>query len=177
MDSAFPKSKDFSYDGLVWIFLMMFLSMLSSSMLTKDVHRQYGAMSFGVFPMFHALDSQGKSFDQHRLYGQLSAIIVTDEALKEDTLLYVHKLSQATSRGKKFLKGLVLVNKVKGVSDQWIEYLTLNEAEFKKINEWGKGLFKDGIILVDQNSVIRGVFDLQDKLQRINFEGAVKGIL
>jgi hypothetical protein len=33
------------------------------------------------------------------------------------------------------------------------------------------------VILVDQNGVIRGVFDLQEKAQRLLFEGAVKGIL
>ena len=176
MDSIFPKNKDFSYDILVWVFLMIFLSMLSLSMLTRDIQKQYGAVSFGVFPAFSAIDDQGKPFDHYRLHGQLSAIIVTDQT-SEDISLYLHKLSQATSRGKKYLKGLVLVTQVKGQSDQWVEYLTLNEDEFKKISGWKNRLFKNGVILVDQNGVIRGVFDLEEKLERLNFEGAVKGIL
>lgn len=178
MECILPKNKDFSYDGLIWIFLMIFLSMLSLSMLTKDTQKQYGAVSFGVFPAFNATDSQSRIFDQHRLHGQLSAIIVMDQVLPQDISLYLHKLSQSTSIGKKHLKNLVLANHINtGSSDRWVKYLTLNETEFRKINNWRRGVFKDGIILVDQNGVIRGVFDLEDKLERLNFEGAVRGIL
>ena len=176
MDSTFPKNKDFSCDIWAWISLMIFLPILSFSMLTRDIQKQYGAVSFGIFPAFSAIDSRGNPFDQHRLHGQLSAVIVSNQ-MPEDILVYVHKLSQATSRGKKYLKGLVLASQGEGRSDQWVEYLTLNEDEFKKISGWKNRLFKDGVILVDQNSVVRGVFDLEEKLERLNFEGAVKGIL
>lgn len=177
MDSTFTKNKDFSYDVLFWFFLLLFLSMLSLSMLTKDAQKQYGAVSFGIFPAFGAIDSQGKVFDQHRLHGQLSAIIVTDQVLQEDISLYLRKLSQSTSIGKKHLKNLVLINHANGSSDQWVQYLTLDEPEFNKISLWKNKFLKEGIILVDQNGIIRGVFDLKDKLERLNFEAAVRGIL
>lgn len=177
MDLTFPKNKDLAYDGLVWFFLLLFLSMLSLSMLTRDAQKQYGAVSFGVFPAFNAKDRQGRSFDQHRLHGQLSTIIATDQVLQEDISLYLHKLSQSTSIGKKHLKNLVLINQVNGSSDQWVQYLTLDEPEFNKISHWRDKFFKEGVILVDQNGIIRGVFDLEDKLERLNFEAAVRGIL
>jgi hypothetical protein len=177
MSVTLAAKKDLTYDGLSWIFLMIFLSMLSFSMLTRDMEKQYGAVSFGVFPAFHALDSVGEGFDQHRLHGQLSAIVVTDYDLPQDIMSYLQKLSQATSRGTKQLRSFVLVHQVSGVSNQWMQYLKLDEAGFNTINSWRKGLFKDGVILVDQNGVIRGVFDLENKLERFNFEGAVKGIL
>ncbi len=177
MDSTFPKNKDLAYEGLVWVFLMIFLSMLSLSMLNRDARKQYGAVSFGVFPAFNAKDSQGRPFNQHRLHGQLSTIIMTDHVLQEDISLFLRKLSQSTSIGKKYLMNLVLINHANGSSNSWVQYLMLNEIEFKKINNWRKGLFKDGIILVDQNGIIRGVFDLEDKLERLNFEAAVRGIL
>lgn len=161
----------------MWVFLMVFLSLLSFSMLTRDTQKQYGAVSFGVFPDFYAVDSRGERFDRHRLHGQLSVIVVTDQVLPRDIPLYLQKLSLATSRGKKHLKSLVLTNRGNGVSGLRMQYLELDQAGFDKINRWRKGLFKDGVILVDQNGVIRGVFDLENKLERLNFEGAVKGIL
>lgn len=177
MDITISGKKDLTLDRLFWFFLIAFLAMLSHSMLTRDSQKQYGAVAFGVFPAFKAVDSREEPFDQHRLHGQLSAIIVTDQTLPEDISLYLQKLSQSTSMGKKYLKSLILGNQHDRPSDQWVQYLTFAESEFKKINEWRKGLFKDGVILVDQNGVIRGVFDLEDKLERLNFESAVRGIL
>lgn len=177
MESTFSRNKDSSYDRLVWFFLMLFLSMLSLLMLTRDSQKQYGAMSFGVFPEFSAIDSQKKTFDQHRLRGQVSAIIITNQILPDDITFYLHKLFQATARGKKYLNGLVLTQQAKGMSDQRVQYLTLSEKEYQKLNDCQEGKFKGSVILVDQNGVIRGIFDLRDKTQRLNFEGAVRGIL
>lgn len=177
MDATFPKNKDLTYDGLVWFFLICFLAMLAMLMLTRDAQKQYGAVTFGVFPTFEARDNLGQLFDQHRLHGQLSAVIVTDQPLAEDISLYLHKLSQATAGGKKYLRSLILTDQTPGSSDQWVQYLTLTPEQFQIINRWKKGLFTDGIILVDQSGVIRGVFNMDDKLERLNFEGAVRGIL
>jgi hypothetical protein len=177
MDATYSENKILARDGLLWSVVMVALAALAFFMLTRDAQKQYGAVSFGVFPAFKAVDSQGKPFDEHRLHGRLTAIVVTDQALPNDLSLFLHKLSQATSGGKKYLKSLVLVDKPVGISDRWVEYMVLEKEEFARIDAWKEGLFKGEVILVDQNGVVRGVFDITDKLQRLNFEGAVKGIL
>lgn len=177
MNTILYKQKIQPFDRAAWAVAMIILASLAFFMLARDARKQYGAVAFGVFPSFEALDSHGRPFDQHRLHGQLSAIIVTEQPLPQDIYLYLHKLSQVTARGKKNLKGLVLVHQSAMDSDQWIEYMKLDEDDFKNIRLWKEGLFKDGIILVDQNGVVRGVFNLQDKWERMNFEGAVKAIL
>lgn len=156
---------------------MVVLAAVAFILLVRDSRQQYGAVAFGVFPAFRAIDSRGEVFDQHRLHGQLSAIIVADRAPSPDILLYLRKLSQATSHGTKYLNGLVLARRSDGLCDQWVRYLTLNEADFERVNAWKEQGFKDGVILVDQNGVIRGVFDVAEKLERLNLEAAVKGIL
>ena len=177
MDATYSENKILARDGLLWSVVMVALAALAFFMLTRDAQKQYGAVSFGVFPEFKAVDSQGKPFDQHRLHGRLTAIVVTDQALPNDLSLFLHKLSQATASGKKYLKSLVMVDEPIGISDQWVEYMVLEKEEFARIDAWKEGLFKGEVILVDQNGVVRGVFDITDKLQRLNFEGAVKGIL
>lgn len=170
MHITYSENKTLARDGLLWSIVMVVLAALAFFMLTRDAHKQYGAVSFGVFPDFKAVDSQGKPFDEHRLHGRLTAIVISQDVLPKDLSLFLHKLSMATSGGKKYLKSLVLVDKPVGISDQWVEYMVLEKEEFTRINAWKEGLFKGEIILVDQNGVVRGVFDINDKLQRLNFE-------
>ena len=177
MNSILSRKESFDFDRLAWLFLMMFLAMVAFVLLSRDSQKQYGAVAFGVFPEFQAIDGQRKAFDHHHLHGQLSVMIVTDQILPQDISLYLHKLSQATSMGKKYLKGIVLTHQAQGISDQWLRYLTLSKEDYQKLNDWKENKFKGDVILVDQNGVIRGVFDLWDNAQRLNFEGAVKGIL
>ena len=164
-------------DRFLWVIFILFMASLAFFMLWRDSQKQYGAIAYGGFPAFVAVDSDGKLFDEHKLQGQLSAVIVTDEPLAGDIALYLHKLSQATALGKKYLKTMVLINGMSGPSDKWVGYLTIQPDGFDKIVRWKDNLFKKGVILVDQNGIIRGIFDLEDKLERLNFESAVRGIL
>lgn len=168
--------KDLTFDGLFWFFLIAFLSMLALGMLTRDAKKQFGTLSFGTFPAFHAITQDGQVFDEHKLHGKLWAVVISSAPLPEDINQYLHKLSQSTSMGRKYLTSLVLTNQSGLLSDQRLQYMTVSPGEFQKISEWKK-TFKDGVILVDQNAVIRGVFNMEDKLERINFEAAVRGIL
>jgi hypothetical protein len=174
---ALLRMNKFFLDGLSWIFLMFILSFIALTLLLRDAHKQYGAISFGVFPEFTAVDPQGRGFDQHRLKGQLSAVIISDDAVPDDVIVYLHRMSQLTASGKKYLKSLILTAHAKGVSDQWFKYLTLSPEEFTKLYNWKSRQFKSGVILIDQDKVVRGVFDINDKSQRLNFESAVRGIL
>ena len=171
------SQKDLTYDRLFWILAIALLVMLAHAMLVRDSQKQYGAVAFGSFPAFTTIDTQGEPFDQHHLHGQLSAIIITQQTLPEDIALYLHKLSQVTAMGKKYLRTLVLINQpTEGHSDPTIQYLKINQDDFRALQKWST-TFKDGIFLVDQNGVVRGVFNIVDKLERISFESAVKAIL
>ncbi len=174
MKKAQPNTK---YDPLIWVCLIFVLATLSYAMLVRDSKKQYGALAFGNFPEFTSVESNGIKFDQHRFHEQLSAVIIGDDPPAEEILSYLEKISQVTAMGRKYLHSLIFVSQNSQPSNQWVQYLTLEEEPLKKLKEWRKGLFKEGIILVDQNGIIRGIFDLEDKLDRINFEGAVKGIL
>lgn len=176
-DMTLGRKKDLAYDGICWFFVVVFLSMLAWSMMQRDVQKQYGAVAFGNFPAFVSTDSSGKLFDQHQLHGQLSVVIISEGVVSEEVLGYLRKLSQATAQGRKYLNSLVFVAKGPGLSDKWVRYLTLDGRSYPMIVDWKNGVFKKGVILVDQNAVIRGVFDLEDKMDRLNFEGAVRGIL
>lgn len=173
--NAAPKT-DFGTERWLWIGLMALLAVIAFLLLARDSRKQYGAVSFGVFPEFNAADERGAPYDHHRLKGQLSAIIVTDQPLPEDTVVYLRKLSRTSSHGNKYLHGLILTRHALQISDPWLQDLILSAPEYQRLDEW-KNKFRGEVILVDQNGVVRGVFDLQDKLQRLNFEGAVRGIL
>lgn len=177
MELTAPRDKNLFIDGLCWIGAMLILAGIAFFLLSRETQKHYGTVAFGGFPDFEAVETNGKTFDQHRLHGQLSAIVVADQNISKDTILYLHKLSQGTAAGKKYLHNLIMSNKPLGVSDQWVQHLILTEVDLTRIQEWKEKLFKEGVILVDQNGIIRGVFDLEDKLDRINFEGAVRGIL
>lgn len=173
-------SRNLKNDIFLWILIICILISISFYMLVRDAKKQYGTLSFGTFPEFHSIDPQGKNFDQHRLHGQLSAIIITDQQIPQDIVNYLRKLSQASAMGKKYLTSLIISKNKLNLTDlpeRSIQYLTLNDDDFNKMKSWKNQLFKEGIILVDQNGVIRGIFNIEDKLDRLNFEGAVRGIL
>lgn len=177
MEGNQPKTKNLAYDALVWFFLICFLAILALGMLIRDAKKQYGVVSFGTFPVFEATDPAGKRFNQHRLHGQLSAVAVSDEFVRPDYLLYLKKLSLSTAMGTKYLHVLILTDQAAPATCDGCQYLTLDSTQYQQIEKWRSSLFKEGFILVDQNGIIRGVFNLDDKLDRMNFEGAVKGIL
>ena len=177
MELTAPRSKSLFVDGLCWTGAMLVLAGIAFFLLSREAQKHYGTIAFGGFPDFEAVETSGKNFDQHRLHGQLSAVVVADQNISKDTLLYLHKLSQGTAVGRKYLHNLIMSNEPQGVSDQWVQHLILTEAHLARILEWREKLFKKGVILVDQNGIIRGGFNIDDKLDRINFEGAVRGIL
>lgn len=177
MTTVAYRKKQLVWDRLFWSFFVCFLAALAFFMLARDARKQYGAVSFGVFPEFRAVDNRGQMYDQHQLKGQLSVVILTDEEIPDDISIYLQKLSQATAFGQKYLRGLILTLHSAGPSDRWLRYLTLTPQEYQSLTNWSGNRFKDRVILIDQNGAIRGIFDLQDKLQRLNFEGAVRAIL
>jgi hypothetical protein len=177
MTTTVIHDRDLSADRRFWMVLMTILAVIAFFLLSRDARNNYGAVAYGVFPEFTSVDSSGNSFDHHRLKGQLSVILINDQIISEDISLYLHRFSQVTAMGRKYLHALVITDGIPGISDKVVQYLSISKEDFLRLSTWREDQFKGDVILVDQNGVIRGVFDLQEKAQRLLFEGAVKGIL
>ena len=127
MELTVQKNKNLFYDGLLWLGAMIVLAGIAFFLLSRETQKHYGAVAFGGFPDFEAFETSGKPFDQHRLHGQLSAVVVSDQNLSENTIVYLNKLSQGTAHGKKYLHNLILANEARGISDQRVQFLILKK--------------------------------------------------
>ncbi len=161
-------------DRNIWISLILLLSVISFFLLWREGHKQFGSIAYGVFPEFQAVDAQGQPFNQHALKHNLSAIVMPDQA-KQIEIDYLRHLATVTAQGRRYLKVLVFQN-VKSIDDKFVRYLSLSLDDQARLREWQKR-FQAGVILVDQDKVVRGVFNIDDKLERLKFEAAVGAIL
>jgi hypothetical protein len=170
-------SRQLMQDALGWFFLVVFLGLLAFAMMKRDVSKQYGTLAFGNMPPFQGRDCQGELMDVHKMHGRLTVVMIGQEEYPLHIKTYLYKLAQATVMGKKQLYQWVLLDQPQQGCDKNLKYITLPTDKFQEIHSWRERTFKKGVLLIDQNAVIRGVFDLNDKLERMKFESAVKAIL
>ncbi len=160
-------------DRNFWIGLILILSVVAFFLLWREGHKQFGTIAYGVFPEFQAFDTQGQPFNQHALKHNLSVVVMAGAA-KPNEIDYLRHLAKVTAQGRRYLK--VLVFEPGKMDDKFVRYLRISDADQERLQEWQQR-FQAGVILVDQDKVVRGVFNIDEKLERLKFEAAVGAIL
>lgn len=149
-------------DRWIWVIVIVLAAAAAFVMMKRDVVRKFGAVSYGMFPQFHLQDQAGKAFDFHNLKGHAWAVRFSapgDAKIAAD----LERIALATASGKKRLYLLTLADEASDVLQDQYHYTVSGPEEdivsvYRQLGSPGAS----SIILVDQNSAIRGVYNLAD---------------
>ena len=169
------KTVDLTADRNIWIGLVLCLSVIAFFLLWREGHKQFGSIAYGVFPEFTAVDAQGQPYNQHALKNNLSAVVM-DEKTPTEVIDYLRRFATVTAQGRRYLKVLVFYKPQGAIDDKFVRFLGVSSVDQEALKKWHQR-FQSGVILVDQDKVVRGVFNVDDKLERLKFEAAVGAIL
>ncbi len=157
------SGKTLKTDAMIWALIMCLAAVAAFVMLYRDSHRRFGAVSYGSFPDFEAATAGSETFNKHRLKAQVWAVMRTQAAGSEGVLRQVIEVQRMTISGKRHMNVLTFG------ADPSVLALPPNkfhvripsltpaiEAAFVRA-----GAQKEGqVLLLDQDAIIRGVYDL-----------------
>ena len=156
------SSKSLKTDAILWVLLMCLAAAAAFVMLYRDSHRRFGAVSYGSFPEFEATTVDSGTFNKHRLKAQVWAVVRTQAAGSETVLKQIFEVQRMTISGKRHMNILTFG------ADPAVLALPLSkfhiripaltpaiEAAFVRAGAKQEGQ----ILLLDQDAIIRGVYD------------------
>ena len=157
------KPKTLFVDAIIWIFLMILAAVVAFGLLRRDAQKSFGAISFGAFPQFRLQATNGQSFDNHHLKGHVWAIHRGSNSKVFDVASRLALIDQKTALGKRHLFILTFLDNP-GLSFEPIvpsQYILLGTPQqVQNIFSRGTAIGDEYVLLVDQNGIIRGSYDL-----------------
>lgn len=158
------------FDKFIWLGLILLAALCAFLMLKRDANRQFGAVSYGAFPAFHLSQSNGGVIDHHWLKGKVWVIHsakTTQAAMLMANQLY--DLAQQTASGKRRFYLLTLEQEAVGqLHSLGAQHFIAqsDQALLKKLEDMMVLEKGEGIILVDQNGIIRGYYGLNHEFSK-----------
>lgn len=151
------------------------------ALLQRDKDRQFGAIAYGGFPTFRLRTTDGVEFDNHKMKSQVWAVNVTmsaENALRVAEGLKV--IEGLTSSGKRHLNALTIIDSSVPVFKPVMPFHLIVQASQEDINaifRFAGKVNENVVYLVDQDNVIRGLYDLTDVDDYRKFQGDLLRIL
>lgn len=175
------NSPNLRLDAIVWGVIMVLAALTAFSLLKRDADRHFGAMSFGAFPQFSLKTTDGSFLDHHLLKGRVWVVHAAMDSQKASALAQeLVAIANRTASGKRYLNVLSMLESDALHIDSfgkfhYIVHIGPSERGFI-LSTFGAR--RDGIVLlVDQNSVIRGRYDVKDVDGLRSFQGDLLKIL
>ena len=159
------KQKSLKKDAFIWVLLMGLACIIAFSLLKRDKERNFGAVSFGSFPEFELNTIEGKPFNHHLMRNHVWAV---HTASSEEQLIATAKrlefVRKSTASGKRHLYILSFTTSRSSI------LRPLNAGHFIVIGKQSKltSIFsssrvnENSVVLVDQNGIIRGQYNVAD---------------
>lgn len=119
-------------DAIIWIGIMCLAAIIAFTLLKRDSQRHFGAVSYGAFP-------------DHDFKSQVSVAILLGPQTGSMVLEQAYDVQRMTATGKRKMNVISYNDAPKNI-----------ETAFKHA-----GAQRDTqVLLIDQNTIIRGVYDL-----------------
>ena len=151
-------------DLFFWIGAMVLAAVLAFVLLVRDSHRQFGAVSFGSLPDFKGVTVEGKEFNAHAIKSGVWAVLRLEDGQKAGaTVKSLLDVMRMTGSGKRYLHILSFEKEDAGIPllAHAFYYRLRGIPSYVQVVFAQAGANPDtGVLLVDQNAVIRGVYDL-----------------
>lgn len=157
-----PKSASLFIDGVVWILILILAAIIAFTLMSRDLHAQFGAISYGSFPKFKLNTIEGKLFDDHEMKGHVWAVHLGKDG--QSFRAMANALAQeakVTWTDKRHLFVLSLVdNKLEGFKPLVYSHYIVpgSTLDIKRIQTLLGSEDEESIFLVDQNGIIRGIY-------------------
>ncbi len=168
------KTNNLLIDRIAWVLIMIALTLAAFTLMRRDMDKQFGAISYGAFPKFKLNTLDGKLFDDHEMKGHVWAVhLGTDDLSAPIIAKVLAEAAQSTWTDKRHLFVLSLLEAGTAVFDPMMRshYIVESSADdFKKMASSLGSSNVNNIFLVDQNGIIRGIYDSKssESLRRFN---------
>lgn len=174
------KPPDLRRDALLWVVLLLLAAVIAFSLLKRDKERNFGAVSFGAFPEVSLTATDGRTFNHHLMKSRLWAV---HTASSEEALMRVagqlKTVMELTASGKRHLYLLSMTSSQAPVLrslHEWHYVVHADRAELEKIFSF-LNVSDSTVVLVDQNGIIRGAYNIDDVDDYRKFQKDVMRIL
>lgn len=160
------RRKSLVLDAVIWAGLMVLAAVVAFNLLQRDKQRSFGAVAFGSLPEFRLQTPEGAVFDRRQIKGYVWAVHTA--ALSDDAMALARQLvivQQQTGSGKRHLNILTVA------ASGWVNLKPFTpfhyiiggpQEEIDRIFSAAGRLKKNSILLIDQNSVIRGRYEFDN---------------
>ncbi len=160
------KQKSLSFDAAIWVIFLIITSTTAFALLQRDKNRHFGAVSYGAFPQFSLKSTQGSFFDDHRMKSQVWLIHTAPSAAQAMAIAKrLSEIEQSTASGKRHASILTFSgeNAVLLKSLLPSHYIVVGSPqEMATIFSFSKNMDENNVLLVDQNGIIRGQYNMND---------------
>lgn len=156
------KQKSLIFDAVAWIVVMVLAGVIAFNLLQRDKQRHFGALAYGGFPEFSLKTTENKDFNRHRLKAAVWAVHQGSGDKVEHIAGELALVAHSTASGKRHLNILTFLDASHSLSNPVHQYQTVLPVSNEELNRiFGKlGIHHDDIVLlIDQDSVIRGRYD------------------
>lgn len=174
------KTPDLKRDALCWIVLLLLAAVIAFSLLKRDKERNFGAVSFGAFPEISLKKIGGGEFNHHLMKSRLWAV---HTALSEERLMkaagQLKMVMDLTASGKRHMYLLSLTPSQSPILrplNDWHYIVHADQERLKSIFSFLR-MGDNMVVLVDQNGIIRGAYNIDDVDDYRKFQKDVMRIL
>ncbi len=157
------QSKALKNDALVWVVIMMVAAACAFVLLRRDSHRRFGAVSYGAFPKVDIMVDNAEEKNIHGLRTHVWTVMRAESLDAKDMLKQVYDVQRMTVSGKRFMNVLTFGNNPDVISTPANRFHYKVTTLTPLINQAfvHAGATKTSqVLLLDQDSIIRGVYDL-----------------
>ncbi len=160
---------------------MLLAAVSAFTLLRRDVSRQFGSMSFGSLPELSLKSTDGVELDQRLLKGRIWVIHAgSDPQMVTAMANELAAIQKRTASGKRYFSVLSMLESetFKIPSQGPFHYVVNTGLKERGFILTSFGPERDGLVLlVDQNGVIRGRYNIKDVDGLRSFQGDLLRIL
>lgn len=158
--------KSLKVDAMIWVLLLVMAAMIAFVLLERDKNRNFGAVAFGGFPQFKLNTTDGDYLDVPRMKSRVWAV---HTARHDEKALNVAKrlaiVEQLTTSGKRHLNILTVLSSEHSTLKPVIPFhyiVTGDLLTVSKIFSFSPSIDENSVVIVDQNAVIRGIYNIDN---------------
>lgn len=171
-------------DRVIWVVVMILAATAAFAMMKRDMRQKFGALSYGMFPHFFVQTVDGKPFNYHNLKGKVW-LVSLGVGTDVDVVAQLNQLSEKTSSVGKRAYVLVFNDSSQiepqggpNPSENPYCYLVTGSAQdLASVKDALQLKSSSVVVLVDQNSAIRGVYDLAAPEQLLRLKSHILAVI
>ena len=169
------KTKTLFLDRVIWIVVMLLAATAAWAMMKRDVARNFGSVSYGMFPKFHLQDQTGAAFDFHNLKGH---VWIARFGSDSDSIAPLVETIAREYVGKHRKLHLLTFSDSGTSSNHPYHHIVSGDPSQSAAVRRQLGNPEDSVaILIDQNGAVRGLYDLQNTGGLERLRESLKGLL